>query len=160
MTWVLSPPLWNLSGCPTGGCSWFTRRNTRFSLAIPPTKTMSNFLFTKSMRLTTLSPPQRTKNCSSGFLGHLVPSLPFIYADAGTSISAIRREQSAFLVSFGYSFSSLADPAARVKTLYNVEGIPPTILIDRQGKIKTYDVGTATYESLWEALQALGISAE
>jgi peroxiredoxin/outer membrane lipoprotein-sorting protein len=70
------------------------------------------------------------------------------------------KEQSAFLVSFGYSFSSLVDPAARVKTLYNVEGIPATILIDRQGKIKTYDVGTATYESLWEALQALGISAE
>jgi peroxiredoxin/outer membrane lipoprotein-sorting protein len=70
------------------------------------------------------------------------------------------KEQSAFLASFGYSFSSLVDPATKVKTLYNVEGIPATILVDRQGKIKTYDVGTATYESLWEGLQALGISAE
>jgi peroxiredoxin/outer membrane lipoprotein-sorting protein len=70
------------------------------------------------------------------------------------------KEQSAFLASFGYTFSSLVDPSTKVRTLYDVEGIPATILIDRQGKIKMYDAGTATYESLWEGLQALGISAE
>jgi peroxiredoxin/outer membrane lipoprotein-sorting protein len=70
------------------------------------------------------------------------------------------KEQSAFLTKFGYTFPSLVDPAGKVKTLYNVEGIPTTILVDREGKIKTYDVGTATYESLSESLQALGVSAE
>jgi peroxiredoxin len=70
------------------------------------------------------------------------------------------KEQRAFLESFGYSFSSLIDADGKVKTLYNVEGIPATILVDRQGKIKTYDVGTATYESLSKGLQALGVSAE
>ena len=47
-----------------------------------------------------------------------------------------------------------------VKALYKVEGIPATVLVDRQGRIRTYDVGTATYESLSKGLQALGVSAE
>ncbi len=67
--------------------------------------------------------------------------------------------QSAFLGKFGYSFSSLVDPAKKVADLYKVGGIPTTILIDNQGKIRTYDVGEA-YESLWDALNALGAFRE
>lgn len=66
--------------------------------------------------------------------------------------------QSTFLGKFGYSFSSLVDPAKKVANLYKVGGIPTTILIDTQGKIRMYDVGEASYESLWDALNALGVS--
>lgn len=69
-------------------------------------------------------------------------------------------EQRAFLEEFGYSFSSLVDPASKVKNLYNARGIPTTIIIDKEGKIRSYEVGEATYESLWKGLQAIGISAE
>jgi peroxiredoxin len=86
------------------------------------------------------------------------------FSDKGLVVLGIddedSKEQGAFLASFGFSFSSLIDADGKVKTLYNVQGIPATILVDREGKIKTYDVGTATYESLSKSLQALGASAE
>jgi len=64
-------------------------------------------------------------------------------------------EQSAFLRKFGYSFSSLVDPANKVSNLYNVGGIPTTVLIDNEGKIRAYEVD-GSYESLWKAMNELG----
>jgi peroxiredoxin/outer membrane lipoprotein-sorting protein len=65
-------------------------------------------------------------------------------------------EQSAFLRKFEYSIASLVDSEKKIGNLYHVGGIPTTILIGADGKITAYDVGEATYESLWGALQALG----
>lgn len=64
-------------------------------------------------------------------------------------------EQKEFLGKFGYSFSSLADPGNRVKNLYKVGGIPTTVLIDGEGKIRAYEVDSS-YETLWKAVQELG----
>ena len=69
-------------------------------------------------------------------------------------------EQSAFLRNFGYSFSSLVDPAKKIGNLYNVGGIPRTIIIDEEGKIRTYVVGESSYESLWAALHDLRVFRE
>ena len=68
-------------------------------------------------------------------------------------------QQSAFLRKFGYSFSSLVDPASRVKNLYNVGGIPATVLIDGEGKIRAYELD-ASYETMWKAVHELGDSRE
>jgi peroxiredoxin/outer membrane lipoprotein-sorting protein len=68
------------------------------------------------------------------------------------------KDQSAFLRKFGYSFTSLVDPTKKVASFYNVGPIPTTIVIDREGKIRKYDVGEASYESIWEVLDALGVS--
>jgi peroxiredoxin/outer membrane lipoprotein-sorting protein len=65
------------------------------------------------------------------------------------------KDQRAFLRKFGYSFTSLVDPAKKVAGLYKVGPIPTTIVIDEEGKIRTYDVGEASYESIWETLDAL-----
>jgi peroxiredoxin len=69
-------------------------------------------------------------------------------------------EQSAFLGKFGYSFPSLVDPVKKVGNLYKVGPIPTTILIDNEGKIRAYDIGGASYESLWTALHDLGVFPE
>ena len=69
-------------------------------------------------------------------------------------------EQSAFLRKFGYSFSSLVDPASKIANLYNVGGIPVTVIIDGEGKIRTYVVGESSYESLWAALHDLRVIQE
>jgi thiol-disulfide isomerase/thioredoxin len=78
------------------------------------------------------------------------------FKDNGLVVLAIDDEdskaQSAFLTKFGYSFGSLVDPQKRVENLYKVGGIPTTVLIDKKGTIRMYDVGEATYESLWDAL--------
>jgi len=66
------------------------------------------------------------------------------------------KDQSAFLRKFGYSFTSLVDPTKKVAGFYKVGPIPTTIVIDKEGKIRTYDVD-ASYESICEALDALGV---
>jgi thiol-disulfide isomerase/thioredoxin len=66
-------------------------------------------------------------------------------------------DQNAFLRKFDYSFTSLVDLQKKTNNLYSVGGIPTTVIIDGQGKINTYLVGESSYESLWAALQDLGI---
>jgi hypothetical protein len=46
------------------------------------------------------------------------------------------------------------DPERRIANLYKVGGIPTTVLIDSNGIIKTYDVGEATFESMFDTLNA------
>jgi peroxiredoxin/outer membrane lipoprotein-sorting protein len=67
------------------------------------------------------------------------------------------KDQSVFLRKFGYSFLSLVDPTKKVAGFYHVAPIPTTIVVDKEGKIRTYDVGEASYESIWAALDTLGV---
>jgi len=69
-------------------------------------------------------------------------------------------EQSAFLREFGYCFSSLVDPTKTIRSLLNVGPILTTILIDREGNTKAYDVGGASYETSRGALHDLGVLGE
>jgi peroxiredoxin/outer membrane lipoprotein-sorting protein len=67
------------------------------------------------------------------------------------------QKQSAFLQKFGLSFASLVEPKKQASNLYSVGGIPTTVVIDQKGTIKAYDQGTASYESLRETLQEIGV---
>jgi thiol-disulfide isomerase/thioredoxin/outer membrane lipoprotein-sorting protein len=83
------------------------------------------------------------------------------YKDKGLIVLGIDDEESqkqaGFLQKFGFSFASLVEPKKQASNLYGVGGIPTTVLIDRQGRIKAYDQGTASYESLRETLQEMGV---
>jgi thiol-disulfide isomerase/thioredoxin/outer membrane lipoprotein-sorting protein len=83
------------------------------------------------------------------------------YKDKGLIVLGIDDEESqkqaAFLQKSGFSFTSLVESKNQASNLYRIGGIPTTVLIDRQGKIKAYDQGTASYESLRASLQEMGI---
>lgn len=64
-------------------------------------------------------------------------------------------DQAAFMEKFGYTFRSLVDPNDKIKNLYNVNGIPTTVLIDKEGNIQMFDIGTASYESLRETVRKM-----
>jgi peroxiredoxin/outer membrane lipoprotein-sorting protein len=65
------------------------------------------------------------------------------------------KDQMAFMEKFGYTFRSLVDPNDKVKNLYNVGGIPTTVLIDKEGNIQMFDTGAASYDSLRETLRKM-----
>jgi thiol-disulfide isomerase/thioredoxin len=83
------------------------------------------------------------------------------YKDKGLVVLGIDDEESqkqaVFLQKFGFSFVSLVEPKKQASNLYSIGGIPTTVLIDQQGRIKAYDQGTASYESLRATLQEMGI---
>ena len=83
------------------------------------------------------------------------------YKDKGLVVLGIDDEepqkQAAFLQKYGFSFASLVEPRKQASNLYSVGGIPTTVLIDQQGRIKAYDQDTASYESLRASLQEMGI---
>jgi thiol-disulfide isomerase/thioredoxin len=83
------------------------------------------------------------------------------YKDKGLIVLGIDDEESqkqaAFLQKFGFSFASLVESKKQASNLYSIGGIPTTVLIDQQGKIRTYDQGTASYEALQTTLQEMGI---
>jgi len=68
------------------------------------------------------------------------------------------KDQTAFFDKFGYTFHSLVDPEEQVKNLFAVGGIPTTVLIDRKGTIRVFEMGTSSYASLREAIRKIGIS--
>lgn len=81
------------------------------------------------------------------------------FKDNGVVVLGIDDEeietQRAYREKFGYSFSSLLDPAKKVKNLYKVGGIPTTVLIDGNGGIRAYEVGETSYESLTTTLRSI-----
>jgi peroxiredoxin/outer membrane lipoprotein-sorting protein len=83
------------------------------------------------------------------------------FADRGLVVLGIDNEESqkqaAFLEKSGFSFASLVEPKKQASNLYRVRGIPATVLIDQNGTIRTYNQGTASYESLREALKEIGV---
>jgi peroxiredoxin/outer membrane lipoprotein-sorting protein len=88
-----------------------------------------------------------------------LPSVELLYRDfkdKGLLVLGVDAEepknQTAFMEKFGYTFRTLVDPNDKVKNLYNVSGIPATVLIDKEGNIQLFDTGTASYDSLRETL--------
>lgn len=67
------------------------------------------------------------------------------------------KDQSAFLDKSGYTFRSLVDPTEHVKNLFKVGGIPTTVLIDRQGTIRVFELGGTSYDSLRESVRKMVI---
>jgi peroxiredoxin len=66
------------------------------------------------------------------------------------------RDQAAFMEKFGYTFRFLVDANEKVKNLYGVGGIPVTVLIDRDGNIKLFEMGSSSYDSLRETVRKMG----
>jgi AhpC/TSA family len=58
------------------------------------------------------------------------------------------KDQAAFLSKFGYTFRSLVDSSEQVKNLSKTAGIPTTVLIDREGTIQVFDLGSSSYDTL------------
>ena len=88
-----------------------------------------------------------------------LPNLELLYRDfndKGLLVLGVdgeeSKDQAAFMEKFGYTFRTLVDPNEKVKNLYNVAGIPTTVLIDKEGNIQMFDMGTASYDSLRETL--------
>jgi peroxiredoxin/outer membrane lipoprotein-sorting protein len=83
------------------------------------------------------------------------------FKDKGLVVLGINDEeaqtQTAFLQRFGFSFASLVELKKQASNLYSIGGIPTTVVIDQRGTIKAYDQGTASYESLRETLQEMGV---
>ena len=57
----------------------------------------------------------------------------------------------------GYSFPTLVDEGQEALKLYRVGAIPTTVVIDREGKIASYQVGMSTESELLAILNRLGI---
>jgi peroxiredoxin len=83
------------------------------------------------------------------------------FGDKGLVVLGVDDEEAqtqiAFLQESGFSFASLVEPRKQATNLYGVGGIPTTVVIDQQGTIKSYDQGTASYESLRKTLKEMGI---
>jgi len=67
------------------------------------------------------------------------------------------KDQAAFLSKFGYTFRSLVDSSEQVKNLYKTAGIPTTVLIDREGTIQVFDLGSSLYDTLRDAIRKAGL---
>jgi peroxiredoxin/outer membrane lipoprotein-sorting protein len=65
------------------------------------------------------------------------------------------KDQAAFMEKFGYTFRSLVDANEKAKNLYHVGGIPTTVLIDKDGKIQTFDADGSSYDSLRETIRRM-----
>jgi peroxiredoxin/outer membrane lipoprotein-sorting protein len=65
--------------------------------------------------------------------------------------------QKGYLEQSGFSFASLVETKKELTNQLHVGGIPTTVLIDQQGTIRYFDMGEATFESLRENLQKIGL---
>jgi peroxiredoxin len=66
----------------------------------------------------------------------------------------------AFVDEFGLTFDPLLDPGAVVQTLYQLNGYPTSIFVDRDGVIQVIKVGFMTAGQMDGYLGSLGIGVE
>ena len=61
----------------------------------------------------------------------------------------------AFMKDFGMTYTVLRDPAERVLTVFRIQGVPASYLIDREGVVQWRTIGpfTAKDAALQAALQ-------
>jgi len=69
--------------------------------------------------------------------------LEILAVDIGESASAIQQ----FIRSAGYTFPVLLDSANRVSSIYGIEAIPTTYIIDREGKIIGRVIGSIIWDN-------------
>lgn len=60
-----------------------------------------------------------------------------------------------FIAEFGITYPNGEDLGQIVTNLYRVEGPPESFLIDRQGKVRRFYIGSINYESVSSAIEAL-----
>jgi cytochrome c biogenesis protein CcmG, thiol:disulfide interchange protein DsbE len=73
--------------------------------------------------------------------------------EAGSDVAGFMKD---FGMTFGMTYMVLRDPAERVLTVFRIQGVPASYLIDREGIVRWRTIGpfTAKDAALQSALQA------
>ena len=79
---------------------------------------------------------------------------------AGLTVLAVNSEEDAvtvrqFIQAHGYGFPVLLDLQSDVSALYQVRGLPTTVIIDRQGRVQYIQTGEITAKQLDAAVKPL-----
>ena len=82
------------------------------------------------------------------------------HRDAGLTVLAVNSEEDAttvrqFIQTHGYGFPVLLDLQSDVSALYQVRGLPTTVVIDREGRIQYIHTGEITAKQLDAAVKPL-----
>ena len=83
------------------------------------------------------------------------------YREAGFTIIGVNMLESSpqkaldFIAEFGISYLNGEDREQRVTNLYRVEGPPESFLIDREGNLRQFYIGSIRYEMVSAAIEAL-----
>ncbi|MFN8442055.1 MAG: TlpA disulfide reductase family protein [Caldilineaceae bacterium] len=82
------------------------------------------------------------------------------HRDAGLAVLAVNSEEDAttvrqFIQAHGYGFPVLLDLQSDVSALYQVRGLPTTVVIDRQGRVQYIQTGEITAKQLEAAVKPL-----
>jgi len=94
-----------------------------------------------------------------------MPSMETLYAlykEKGLEILAVncsenRQEVAAFMQEYGLSFSTLLDEDGKVRSIYGIQAIPTSYLIDRDGMIVARIVGSINWDTpeIFAAIETL-----
>ena len=83
------------------------------------------------------------------------------YAARGLAVYGINNEDPALARAFvqanRFTFPTLSDPDSAVMGAYGVEGLPTTVLIDREGVVRYRFVGLTPEAQMRDALRQLGL---
>ena len=82
------------------------------------------------------------------------------HRDAGLTVLAVNSEEDAttvrqFIQTHGYGFPVLLDLQSDVSALYQVRGLPTTVVIDREGRIQYIHTGEITAKQMDAAVKPL-----
>ena len=91
----------------------------------------------------------------------VIEKLSHQYRDQGFLVFGVNDEDrgtiSDYIKENGYSFPTLVDEEQEASMLYHVGAIPTTVVIDREGKIASYQVGSSSETEFRAILNRLGI---
>ena len=91
----------------------------------------------------------------------VIEKLSHQYRDQGFLVFGVNDEDREtirdYIKEYGYSFPTLVDAEQEALKLYHVGAIPTTVVIDREGKIASYQVGMSSENELRAVLRTLGI---
>ena len=91
----------------------------------------------------------------------VIEKLSHQYHDQGLLVFGVNDEDRETIRDYikenGYSFPTLVDEEQEASTLYQVRAIPTTVVIDREGKISSYEIGLSSEAKLRAMLKRLGI---
>jgi peroxiredoxin len=83
------------------------------------------------------------------------------YRERGLEVYGVNSEVHTRAINYlsanSLTFPTLHDENMRVAMLYQVQALPAFVVIDRQGRIASYMVGTRSKEELEKALLAAGL---
>ena len=85
------------------------------------------------------------------------------FRDQGFIVLGIDFDESADLVAsfgeeLGLTFPLLLDPGGKIQQQYKVRGYPTTVVLDREGLIRSYHIGILTQSQLDGYLENVGLS--